>query len=81
MKIIRLFIYLFIFLSINQVKCHSQSSLYDIDKKFSTKELISDIRILEDALRKTHPGLFWHLKEDEFEKMVAKAIDSIKSQI
>jgi hypothetical protein len=40
----------------------------DFFKKYSVNEQQEDLKILEEALRKIHPDLYWHITKEEFEK-------------
>ena len=50
----------------------SVTQSYNINKELSAEELRFDLVILKDALLKTHPGLFWHQPEKEFEAKYSK---------
>ncbi len=53
---------------------------YDFFKKYSIKEQQEDFKILKTSLENIHPGLYWYLTKDEFEKEYNQVYTTINSE-
>jgi hypothetical protein len=52
----------------------------DFFKKFSIKEQQEDLKLLKEALEKIHPGLYWHVTKEDFEKEYTTLLNGITSE-
>jgi hypothetical protein len=79
MKYITLCVTLIALLQTAQAQMPRRSVMsYDPDKTYRVEELHFDLAILREALVKTHPGLFWHQPEKEFEENYTRIKNSVK---
>jgi hypothetical protein len=49
-------------------------------RKISVNEQQEDLKVLKEALEKLHPGLYWHITREEFEKEFTSLFNGINSE-
>jgi hypothetical protein len=54
---------------------------YDFNKKYPLEKLQRDLKILKEALVKSHPGLYWYQTKEEFETAYKKLYDSLPKEM
>ena len=53
---------------------------YNFFRKYTIQEQKEDLKILKTALEKIHPGLYWHVTKQDFEKEYNYIFNSINSE-